>query len=97
MKRSTSLAILGSVMTIAAFGAAGAATSSTAPVATQANCNALVKQANTAITAHKADASAKAAQEQRDKGEKACMAGDYANGAVHLRKAITDLNLKPVG
>jgi len=96
MKRHTSLMVLGSMMAVAAFGTAGAATTNTAPAATQATCDALIKQADTAIMAHKTDANSKNAQEQRDKGEKACKAGEYAKGAEHLRKAITDLGMKPV-
>lgn len=96
MKRYTSLMVLGSMMALAAVGTAGAATTSATPAATQATCDALIKQADSAIMAHKADDKTKEAQEQRDKGEKACKAGDYAKGADHLRRAITDLGMKPV-
>jgi hypothetical protein len=65
-------------------------------MATQATCDALLKQASSALTSHPGDAKAKAAQEQRDKGEKECKAGNYAKGAEHLRKAISDLGMKPV-
>jgi urease alpha subunit len=96
MKRHTSLMVLGSMVALAAAGTAGAATSTAAPVATQASCEALARQADTAVMAHKTDAAAKTAQEQRVKGEKACKAGEYAKGTEHLRRAITDLGMKPV-
>lgn len=96
MKRNTTLMALGTMMALAAVGTAGAATNAAPPAATQATCDALVKQADSALTAHKGDAKAKAAQEQRDKGEKACKAGEFAKGAEHLRRAITELGMKPV-
>ena len=96
MKRNTKLMALGTMMALAAVGTAGAATNAAHPAATQATCDALVKQANSALTTHKADAQAKGAQEQRDKGEKACKAGEFAKGAEHLRRAITELGMKPV-
>lgn len=49
-----------------------------------------------ALAAHKGDAKAKAAHEQREKGAQECKAGNYAKGADHLRTAITDLGMKPV-
>jgi hypothetical protein len=95
MKRNTTMAALGTLMTLAAIGTAGAATEA-ASTATQATCDALVKQADNALSTHKSDAKAKAAREQRDKGDKECKAGNYAKGAEHLRHAITDLGMKPV-
>ena len=83
-------------MALAGAGMAGAATNATQSTATQATCDALTKQAETALTTHKADTKAKSAQHQRDEGTKACKAGDYAKGAEHLRRAITDLGMKPV-
>lgn len=96
MKRKTTLLALGTMVALAAVGTAGAATNSAQPAATQATCDALVKQADSALTAHKSDTKAKSAQEQRDKGEKACKAGEFAKGAEHLRRAITELGMKPV-
>jgi hypothetical protein len=96
MKRNTTMMALGTMVALAAFGTAGAATNPAQPAATQATCDALVKQADSALTTHKGDAKAATAKEQRDKGEKACKAGDYAKGAEHLRRAITDLGMKPV-
>lgn len=96
MKRNTTITALGTMLVLAAVGTAGAATNPAQPAATQATCDALVKQADSALTTHKADAKSKAAQEQRDKGEKECKAGNHAKGAEHLRKAITELGMKPV-
>ena len=96
MKLKTTMMALGAMVALATFGTAGAATNPAHPAATQATCDALVKQADAALTAHKGDAKATAAQEQRAKGEKECKAGDYAKGAEHLRRAITDLGMKPV-
>ena len=96
MKRKTTMLALGTMVALAAVGTAGAATPATQPMATQATCDALLKQASSALTSHPGDAKAKAAQEQRDKGEKECKAGNYAKGAEHLRKAISDLGMKPV-
>jgi hypothetical protein len=93
MKLSKTMIALGTTVALAAFGTAGAATSA---AATQATCDALVKQADSALTAHAKDPKAAAAREQRDKGEKACKAGDFAKGSEHLRKAISDLGMKPV-
>ena len=89
MAASAMIALLG-------IGTAGAATTATQPAATQATCDALVKQVDSAMTTHKADAKTKAAKEQRVTGEKECKAGNYAKGAEHLRKAISDLGMKPV-
>jgi hypothetical protein len=96
MKRNTTMMALGTMVALAAFGTAGAATNAAAPAATRATCDALVKQADSALSTHKGDAKAKGAQEQRDKGEKACKAGEFAKGAEHLRRAITELGMKPV-
>ena len=96
MKRNTTMIALGTLLALAAVGTAGAATPTAQAAATQATCDALVKQADSALTAHKGDAKAKSAQEERDKGEKECKAGNYAKGAEHLRKSITDLGMKPV-
>ncbi|HEX9208146.1 MAG TPA: hypothetical protein VF851_07915 [Steroidobacteraceae bacterium] len=91
--RTTTLAA-GAMIALLGIGTAGAAT--TQPAATQATCDALVKQVDSAMATHKADAKTKAAKEQRDTGEKECKAGNYAKGAEHLRHAITDLGMKPV-
>ena len=96
MNRKTTLMAMGAMIALAGFGSAGAATNATQPAATQATCDALMKQADTAVAAHKSDAKAKAAQEQRATGTKECKAGNYAKGAEHLRRAITDLGMKPV-
>jgi predicted lipoprotein with Yx(FWY)xxD motif len=96
MKRNTTMLALGTLVALAAVGTAGAATTAAQPAATQATCDALMKQAGNALTTHKGDAKAKSAQEQRDKGEKECKAGNYTAGAEHLRHAITDLGMKPV-
>lgn len=96
MKRNTTMLALGTMVALAAVGTAGAATAPAQPAATQATCDALLKQADSALTTHKGDAKAKAAQEQRDKGAKECKAGNFAKGAEHLHKAITDLGMKPV-
>lgn len=93
--RTTTLAA-GAMIALLGIGTAGAATTATQPAATQATCDALVKQVDTAMATHKTDAKAKAAREQRDAGEKECKAGSYAKGAQHLRHAITDLGMKPV-
>jgi hypothetical protein len=93
MKRNTTIIALATLTTLAAFGTASAATEATA---THATCDALVKQADNALTTHKGDSKAKAAREQRDKGEKECKTGNYTKGAEHLRHAITDLGMKPV-
>jgi hypothetical protein len=55
-----------------------------------------MKQADSALATHKGDTKAKAAQPERDKGDKECKAGRYDKGAEHLRRAITDLGMKPV-
>lgn len=96
MKFDKRMIALAATMTLAAFGTAGAATNAAQPAATQATCDALLKQANTALSTHSADAKAKSAQSERDKGEKECKAGNFAKGTEHLRKAITDLGMKPV-
>jgi hypothetical protein len=96
MKLNKMMIAAGATVALAAFGTAGAATNVAQPAATQATCDALAKQANTALTTHGASDKTKAAQEQRDKGEKECKAGNYAKGTEHLRRAITDLGMKPV-
>jgi hypothetical protein len=96
MMRNTRMMALGTMIALAAVGTAGAATNAAQPAATQATCDALVRQADSALTTHKGDAKATAAREQREKGEKACKAGEYAKGAEHLRKAISELGMKPV-
>ena len=96
MKRNTTMLALGTLVVLGAFGTAGAATNAAQPAATQATCDALMKQADSALTTHKGDAKAKAAQEQREKGAQECKAGNYAKGVEHLRKAITELGMKPV-
>lgn len=96
MKINKAMIALGATVALAALGTAGAATSTAQPAATQATCDALLKQADTALTTHKGEASAKAAQEQRAKGEAACKAGEFAKGSEHLRRAITELGMKPV-
>jgi hypothetical protein len=96
MNRKTTLMAMGAMIALAGFGTAGAATNATQQAATQATCDALMKQADTALAAHKSDAKAKAAQEQRAAGTKECKAGNYAKGAEHLRHAINDLGMKPV-
>lgn len=96
MKRNTTTLALGTLLALAAFGTAGAATEAAAAAATQATCDALAKQAGNALSTHKSDAKSKAAREQRDKGEMECKAGNFAKGAEHLRHAITDLGMKPV-
>jgi uncharacterized protein HemX len=94
--RKTTLLAAGMLIALAGVGTAGAATNAAQPAATQATCDALMKQADTAVSTHKTDAKAKAAQEHRDAGAKECKAGNYAKGAEHLRHAITDLGMKPV-
>jgi hypothetical protein len=96
MKINKAMIAVAATMALAAFGTAGAATSAAQPAATQATCDALLKQADTAMAAHKGDPKAAAAKEQRAKGEAACKAGDFAKGSEHLRRAITDLGMKPV-
>ena len=96
MKINKAMIALGATVALAAFGTAGAATNTAQHAATQATCDALLKQADTAVAAHKTDAKATAAKEQRAKGEAACKAGDFAKGSEHLRRAITDLGMKPV-
>lgn len=96
MKINKAMIALGATVALAAFGTAGAATAAAPPAATQATCDALLKQADTAVAAHKGEANAKAAQEQRTKGEAACKAGEFAKGSEHLRRAITELGMKPV-
>jgi hypothetical protein len=93
MKCNTTMLALGTMVALATFGTAGAATQ---PTATQATCDALVKQADTALSAHKGDAKAAGAREERAQGEKECKAGNYAKGAEHLRRAINELGMKPV-
>lgn len=94
--RKTTLLVAGTMLALAGLGTAGAATNATQPAATQATCDALTKQADSALSTHKTDAKAKSAQEHRDAGAKDCKAGNYAKGAEHLRRAITDLGMKPV-
>jgi hypothetical protein len=96
MNGKTKMLALGTMVALAGFATAGAATTTNHATATQATCDALTKQADTAITAHKTDSKAKSAQEQRDAGAKDCKAGNYAKGTEHLRRAITDLGMKPV-
>jgi ethanolamine utilization microcompartment shell protein EutL len=95
MKFNKATIALGATIALAALGTAGAATAAQ-PAATQATCDALLKQADTAITSHKGAPGEKSAQEQRAKGEAACKAGEFAKGSEHLRRAITDLGMKPV-
>jgi hypothetical protein len=94
--RKTTMLAVGTIIALAGLGTASAATNATQPAATQATCDALMKQADAAVSAHKTDAKAKAAQEHRDAGAKDCKAGNFAKGAEHLRRAITDLGMKPV-
>jgi len=96
MKPNKSMMVLGAAMAMAAIGTAGAATNAAQPAATRATCDALAKQAGSAFATHKADPKSKTAQLQREQGEKACKAGNYAAGAEHLRRAISDLGMKPV-
>ncbi len=96
MKRNKSMIALGAMVALATFGTAGAATNAAQPAATQATCDALIKQADTSMATHKGDAKAKTAHEQREMGVKECKAGNFAKGADHLRHAITDLGMKPV-
>jgi len=96
MKRNSTVMALGAMMALAAFGTAGAANSPAQPAATQATCDALARQADSALAAHAGDAKAKAAQQDRAMGEKECKAGNFAKGTEHLRRAISDLGLKPV-
>ena len=91
--RKTTILAVGTMLALAGTGAAGAATKASATAATQATCDALMKQADSALTAHKTSTNAKAAQKLRDDGSKECHAGSYAKGAEHLRHAITDLCL----
>ncbi|HWJ06323.1 MAG TPA: hypothetical protein VNS57_11130 [Steroidobacteraceae bacterium] len=92
----TTILALGTMVALAGAGLAGAATSDTTAAPTQATCDALMKQADSALATHKSDAKAKTAQQHRDEGAKECKAGSYAKGAEHLRRAITDLGMKPV-
>jgi hypothetical protein len=94
--RKTRMLVLGTMLALAGTGVAGAATKTSATAATQATCDALMKQADSALTTHKTSTKAKAAQQLRDDGSKECKAGNYAKGAEHLRRAITDLGMKPV-
>ena len=94
--RKTTMLAMGAMLALAGAGVAGAATKSPAPTATQATCDALTRQADSALTAHKTSAKATAAHTLRDEGSKECRAGNYAKGAEHLRQAITDLGMKPV-
>ena len=96
MNRNHSLLTLGTIVALAAAGTAMAAPTAAPPAATKATCDALIKQADSALVTHAADAKAKAARGLRDKGEKECKAGDYAKGVESLHKAITDLGMKPV-
>ena len=96
MKRNTTMPALGTMIALAVVGTAGAASNPGHPAATQAICDSLIKQADSALASHKTDAKATAAHEQRATGEKECKAGNYAKGVEHLRRAITDLGMKPV-
>lgn len=96
MKLRTTTIAAGTIIALLGIGSAGAATNAPKPAATQATCDALLKQADTAMSTHKTGTKAQAAKEQRNAGEKACKAGEYAKGAEHLRHAITDLGMKPV-
>jgi flavodoxin len=96
MKLNTTRMALAAVIALAAFGTADAATKPAHPATTQATCDALAKQAGSAFATHKADVKTKAAQAQREQGEKECKAGNYAVGAEHLRRAINDLGMKPL-
>ena len=60
MIRNTKLIALGTLAALAALGTANAATPAM-PAANQATCDALLKQADTSLTAHKSDAKAQAA------------------------------------
>ena len=94
--RKTTMLVLGTMLALAGTGVAGAATKTPATAATQATCDALMKQADSALTTHKTSTKVKVAQQLRDDGSKECKAGNYAKGAEHLRRAITDLGMKPV-
>jgi len=94
--RKTTILAVGTMLALAGAGVAGAATKTPAPAATHATCDALMKQADSALTTHKTSAKAKSAQQLRDEGSKECKAGNYAKGAEQLRHAITDLGMKPV-
>jgi len=96
MKPIRTMMVLGAAMALTAIGTAGAATNPAQPAATRATCDALVRQAGSAFATHKADPKSKTAQVQREQGEKACKAGNFATGAEHLRRAISDLGMKPV-
>ena len=93
--RKTTMLAVGAMLALAGAGVAGAATKA-APAATQAACDALTRQADSALTTHKTSSKATTAQHLRDAGSKECKAGNYAKGAEHLRQAITDLGMKPV-
>jgi hypothetical protein len=94
-RKATMLAV-GAMVALAGAGAASAATKTTTPAATQAACDALTRQADSALTTHKSAAKAKTAQQLRDEGAKECKAGNYAKGVEHLRQAINDLGMKPM-
>jgi hypothetical protein len=93
--RKTSMMAVGAMLALAGAGVAGAATKA-APAATQSACDALARQADSALTTHKTSSKAKTAQQLRDEGARECKAGNYAKGAEHLRQAINDLGMKPV-
>lgn len=96
MKLNKMILALGATVALATFGTAGAAATTTHAAATKATCDALMKQADTTLAAHKADAKAKSAHEHRAAGDKECKAGNYAKGAEQLRMALTDVGMKPV-
>ena len=96
MRLNKTILALGATVALATFGTAGAAADIAHAAATKATCDALMKQADTALAAHKTDAKAKSAQEHRAAGDKECKAGNYAKGTEQLRMALTDVGMKPI-
>ena len=96
MNTTRKLAALAATLSLAAFGTAFAATAAAPAPANKATCEALTRQVDSALAGTKDAKRSEAARVERNIGEQDCKAGKYDVGSEHLRKALSDLGMKPV-
>jgi hypothetical protein len=63
---------------------------------TASDCQHLLHQFDVAWNARRGGTHAQLAHKNRDTGEAECREGHYADGILHVRRALHDLGLKPV-
>jgi hypothetical protein len=89
--------VLGALVAGLALASGPAApTHPSAPVATQSDCQNLLKQFDVAWPARRDSTHAESARHSRDLGEADCRDGRYADGVHNLRRALHDIGVKPV-